>query len=282
MERADWLWPGGRRIAVVFNICLEAWSDGKAPGISPMGNPLPAGLLDSMAISWAEYGPKRGMGRLMEALGRYGARSTVLANAVIAERRPEVIRAAAEAGHEIASHSYAMDVIPLMLDEAQERANIRRCTDLLEQASGRRVTGWLSPRATSGMNSARLLAEAGYRWIGDTLDDDLPYLTRTAAGPIVTIPLVTDVNDMPFMKYGNPPALMLESFRENIEIALARPGDGPRLIDVTIHAHIFGRPRGAWYVERIAELAARTPEVWIGTRGEIAEGVLAREGAMGG
>jgi hypothetical protein len=43
MKNADWLWPNNKRIAVVFNVCLEQWSDGKAPGISPMGNPLPAG-----------------------------------------------------------------------------------------------------------------------------------------------------------------------------------------------------------------------------------------------
>ncbi len=53
VSNPDWLWPNGKRIAVVFNVCLEAWSDGKAPGISPMGNPLPAGVLDTMAISWA-------------------------------------------------------------------------------------------------------------------------------------------------------------------------------------------------------------------------------------
>ena len=56
MKNSQWLWPNGKRIAVVFNVCLEAWSDGKAPGISPMGNPLPAGVLDTMAISWAAYG----------------------------------------------------------------------------------------------------------------------------------------------------------------------------------------------------------------------------------
>ena len=55
VSNPDWLWPNGKRIAVVFNVCLEAWSDGKAPGISPMGNPLPAGVLDTMAISWAAY-----------------------------------------------------------------------------------------------------------------------------------------------------------------------------------------------------------------------------------
>ena len=54
-----WQWLGSKPVAVIFNVCLEAWSDGKAPGISPMGNPLPAGALDTMAISWASYGVKR-------------------------------------------------------------------------------------------------------------------------------------------------------------------------------------------------------------------------------
>ena len=56
MNNSNLLWPGQKRVAVIFNTCLEAWSDGKAPGISPMGNPLPAGVLDNMAISWAAYG----------------------------------------------------------------------------------------------------------------------------------------------------------------------------------------------------------------------------------
>ena len=46
MKNADWLWPNNKRIAVVFNVAFEAWSDGKAPGISPMGNPLPRGSGD--------------------------------------------------------------------------------------------------------------------------------------------------------------------------------------------------------------------------------------------
>src|ERR1700741_1334633 len=87
-ERADWLWPNGRRIAVVFNVCLEAWSDGKAPGISPMGNPLPAGVLDTMAISWAAYGVTTGIYRLLEAFGRHGAKTSVMVSAIIAERAP--------------------------------------------------------------------------------------------------------------------------------------------------------------------------------------------------
>ena len=73
MKNPTWVWPKKKRIAVVFNVCLEAWSDGKAPGISPMGNPLPAGVLDTMAISWAAYGVKRGIYRVLDGFARHKA-----------------------------------------------------------------------------------------------------------------------------------------------------------------------------------------------------------------
>jgi hypothetical protein len=276
-RQVKWVWPKGRRIAVVFNVCLEAWSDGKAPGISPMGNPLPAGALDTMAISWAAYGVKRGIHRLLDGLARHRAVASVMVNAVIAERAPQVVSAVAEAGHEVLSHSYAMDVIPALLSEEQERANIARCTALLEQASGRKIVGWLSPRGTSRADTPRLLAEAGYIWHGDVFDDDLPYVQTFGNREIVAIPLGTDVNDMPFMKYGNAPRMMLESFDENVVIA--RETGELAMIDVTCHAHIFGHPRGAYYYEKIVAAAAGNPDIWIGTRAEIARHVLAQKAA---
>ena len=271
----NWVWPEGKKIAVVFNVCLEAWSDGKAPGISPMGNPLPAGVLDTMAISWAGYGVRRGIYRLLDAFERHRTVASVMVNAVIAERAPEAVRAVAEAGHEVLSHSYAMDVIPALLSDQEERANIARCTALLEKASGGKVVGWLSPRGTSLAATARLLAEAGYIWYGDVFDDDLPYVQTFGDRKIVAIPLGTDVNDMPFMKYGNAPRTMLDSFTENV--AIARETGEVTIIDVTCHAHIFGHPRGAFTYGKIVEAAAGDPDVWIGTRAQIARHVLARE-----
>ena len=273
MKQQDWLWPGNKRIAVIFNVCLEAWSDGKAPGISPMGNPLPAGVLDTMAISWAAYGVKVGIYRLLDALARYGAKASVMINAIIAERAPDAVKAVADAGHEVLSHSYAMDVVPALLSDDEERRNIERCTTLLQKASGRPIRGWLSPRGTSRAQTPRLLAEAGYTWYGDVFDSDLPYVVPVGDRKIVAIPLGTDVNDMPFMKFGNAPQLMLESFQENLAIARERTM-GPAVIDVTSHAHIFGRPRGAYYYERIIERAASSADIWVGTRAEVADHVL--------
>ncbi len=219
MHSVDWTWPGGKRIAVLFNICLEAWSDGVAPGISPMGNPLPPGVLDTMAISWAAYGPKRGIYRLLNALAAHGARASVMTNAVLAERNPEAVKAVADAGHEVLSHSWAMDVIPALLSLDSQKQNIARCSALLSDVCGKAVLGWLSPRGTSGPEHPRLLAEAGYRWHGDVFDSDLPYVQSFSGRRIAAIPLATDVNDMPFMKYGNQPDLMRRSFAENLAVA---------------------------------------------------------------
>src|SRR6202158_1862566 len=129
-QQPNWLWPNGKRIAVVFNVCLEAWSDGKAPGISPMGNPLPAGVLDTMAISWAAYGVRVGIYRLLEAFARHGAKASVMINAIIAERAPDAVKAVADAGHEVLSHSYSMDVIPALLSREEQKKNIMRCPSL--------------------------------------------------------------------------------------------------------------------------------------------------------
>jgi peptidoglycan/xylan/chitin deacetylase (PgdA/CDA1 family) len=256
-NKPNWVWPNDKRIAVVFNVCLEAWSDGKAPGISPMGNPLPAGVLDTMAISWAAYGVEVGIHRLMDGFARHGAKASVMTNAVIAERAPDTVKAIAERGHEVLSHSYAMDVIPA----------------LLEKASGQKIVGWLSPRGTSKLSTPKLLADAGYRWYGDVFDTDLPYVANHGNNKIVAIPLSYDVNDMPSMKYGHPPRMMLEAFNEVIGIARARD-DELRIIDVTSHAHIFGHHRGAHFYERIIEQAMTSPDIWVGTRAEIADHVL--------
>jgi hypothetical protein len=74
----DFRWPGGRHVAVIYNVAYEAWSDGKSPGISPMGNPLPAGAFDTNALSWGNYGSVEGIERLLRILDRAKTRSSVM------------------------------------------------------------------------------------------------------------------------------------------------------------------------------------------------------------
>ena len=200
----DFRWPGGKRLAVIFNIAYEAWSDGQAPGIGPMGNVLKPGFFDTNAHSWASFGLVRGIHRLLAIADKHGVKTSIMVNGVICERDPATVKRIAEPGHEIVNHSWGMDVIPVYFDEAGERENIQRNHDLLERTAGVAPTGWISPRGTGSLNSSRLLAEAGYLHHGDVNDDDRPYVMDFGGKRIVGIPLTMDVNDLPTcIRYGH-------------------------------------------------------------------------------
>ena len=131
-------WPGGRHLAVVLNVAYEGWSDGKAPGIGPMGNPLPAGAFDTNALSWGSYGATRGIERLLRVLDRAKRSASVMVSGLFGERTPATVRAIVQAGHELVTHCYGQDVIPAQLAPEAVRADIERTTAALEAASGER------------------------------------------------------------------------------------------------------------------------------------------------
>jgi peptidoglycan/xylan/chitin deacetylase (PgdA/CDA1 family) len=236
-------WPGGKRVGVIFRVALEGWSDDRWPGVGPMGNPLQPGFVDLNAIQWAEYGPRRGIHRLLDILARHQIRATVLVCGVICERYPHVVRKIAEAGHEIVAHSYAMDVVPVYLSEEDERANIRRTVALIRDCCGVTPRGWISPRGTPSPNSARLLAEEGFEWHGDYLDDDLPYLISFGERSIVAAPGGMEVNDLPLsVRYGNIPRAMLDVFADTFACLRDRE-HGTEKIDVTVRPDpLHGQP----------------------------------------
>jgi peptidoglycan/xylan/chitin deacetylase (PgdA/CDA1 family) len=267
-------WPGGHRVAVVFNIAYEAWSDGQAPGIGPMGNVLKPGYFDTNADSWARFGEVRGIERLLEIVARRGVKASVMVNGVLAQRRPDMVRRIAETGHEIVNHSWGMDVIPVYLDEAAERENLRRNDDLLNQVAGCRPTGWISPRGTGSAITSSLLAEAGYLHHGDVNDDDRPYVMHFGTRRLVAIPLTMEVNDLPTcVRYGHPPRVLIDSFEDALQAFTGRE-TGPLMLDVTAHTHVLGRPAGAWVYDEIIQRAQARDDLWITTRAEMARFVL--------
>lgn len=271
---ADFRWPGGKRIAVFIRVGFEGWSDGVWPGIGPMGNPLRVGVPDLNAFGFAEYGHRRGIFRALDMLGRNGVRGTFMVSGVMAERHPHLVAAIDAAGHDVVAHSYAMDVIPAYLDEEAELANIRRTVALLESATGHRPRGWISPRSTPSSRTARLLAEEGFAWHGDSLNDDLPSVIRFADRSIVSFPGTMECNDLPlYLRHGNPPRAMLDVFTDWLDYVRASDREVARL-DPTIHAHVFGRPAGMAIFERIVAAAVEAPDIWVGTRGEAVEHLL--------
>jgi peptidoglycan/xylan/chitin deacetylase (PgdA/CDA1 family) len=268
-------WPGGQRVAVVFTIAYESWADGRVPALGPMGNPLPPGVPDLQARSWGRYGRREGIHRLARILGNHDVKATVMASGVLAEQAPETLRMLADAGHDLCAHSYSQDVLPGALTAEEERDEVERCVRLLTEASGQRPRGWMSPRGTPSERTGQLLVDAGLDWHGDCFDADLAYLEQHDGGSLVAIPFAMEVNDLPVcLKNGNPPRTLLDVYRDTVAWSTANE-PGLTQIDVTVHAHYFGRPAGAWVYDAIIAEAKANPEVWIGTRSEIADLVRA-------
>jgi peptidoglycan/xylan/chitin deacetylase (PgdA/CDA1 family) len=174
-------------------------------------------------------------------------------------------------GHELVAHCYAQDIIPAQLSPEQVKADIARTTAALEAAAGQRPRGWVSPRGTPSAESARLLAEAGYVWQGDVFDDDRPYLQSFDDGTgIIAIPLTMEVNDLPHaMRFGRSPGQFVELFDEALGHMLAGE-DEAVILDATCHAHVYGRPTGAWAFEEVARKVKARDDVFLTTRNEIA------------
>jgi peptidoglycan/xylan/chitin deacetylase (PgdA/CDA1 family) len=256
-------WPEGRPLAISVNIMLEGWTDDSAPGIGPMGNPLKAGVLDLQARSWAEYGPKIGAWRILDLLAAAEVRAVWYVSGIVAERYPALITAIADRGHRVAAHGWSQDIIPAYQSDEQEIGDLRRCTDVLSATAKQSPRGWLSPRCTPSSRTSRLLAEAGYGWHADTFDSDVPYILKTAAGPITAMPFTMEVNDMPlYVRYGNEPEAFTRVL-EKIVSNWASIGNHPGCLDITIHAHVFGRPYGLIEFRNAIALARQSPGVWL-------------------
>src|SRR5215469_7776150 len=99
-------WPGGKRIAVAVAVMYEAWSEGKAPQYSVQTTSLRPDTVNLSGITWAEYGGRTGVYRIIRPLDRHGIKGTFATSARAAELFPESIKAIVASGHDVAGHAY--------------------------------------------------------------------------------------------------------------------------------------------------------------------------------
>ena len=239
-------WPNSRKLAVSVSIMLEGYADDSAPGLGPMGNPLRAGVLDLQARSWAQYGPETGIWRLLDVLDRAHVSAVVYTSGLLAERYPEVVKAIVDAGHVVAAHGWTQDVIPAYQNENVESADIVRCVEVLTKTAGMRPRGWISPRCTPSERTAELLIQNGFDWHADYFSADLPRILPLSGGQRLTaIPFTMEINDLPHaIRYGNDPQSYVTVVRHLLD-GYVQSSDRPTCMDITVHAHVFGRPPGA-------------------------------------
>jgi Polysaccharide deacetylase len=262
-------WKG--TLGTSVSVMLEGWADDSAPGIGPMGNPLKPGVLDLQARSWAAYGPETGAWRLMDILEKFGLKAVFYTSGIVAQRYPALLQAIAAMGHSIAAHGWSQNVVPAYQTAAEEEHDLTRSMEAIQTSAGRRPSGFLSPRCTPSAATAGILAKRGFDWHADYFDTDLPRVISMPEGKLVAMPFTIEVNDMPlYVRYGNEP----EAFTRIFERFIAGVRHIPRptsCLDITVHAHVFGRPAGAVAFRETLEIARRHEDVvWLTDHAELA------------
>ncbi len=117
---------------------------------------------------WPQFESRvvRNTDRLLEMFARAGARATFFVLGWVAQREAALVRRIAEAGHELASHSYWHRLV-YDLTPAEFRQDLRQARDVIEQAAGVPVRGFRAPSFSVTRRSLwafDVLAEEGYAY----------------------------------------------------------------------------------------------------------------------
>jgi len=276
VNRPDYHWPDGKRLALYFGINYEVfdWKGGLAPELAPAKTQP-----DVMNHAWRDYGNRVGAWRLHDLFDRLDLRTTALLNAAVLQRCPGLAEACRDRGDEIAAHGRTNAEAQGDMGEAAERAAIRETTDALA-ALGTRPTGWLGPWISESERTPELLVEAGYRYTLDWAHDDQPTWLSTANGRLLSVPYSQEINDIPQIVGRHREA---EEFAAMLDAAvtqlLGECDRRPLVLGVALHPYLMGQahrvPPLARVLDRLRQ--ADDPRVWWTTAGAVAHHVLAND-----
>jgi len=268
-------WPSDARIAMSIVVAFEAFSF-----VSHYrARPGPPGEPDQASLSYAEYGPKRGVWRLLELLDGAGLKASFHASGQAAKRWPLTLAEVHRRGHEIVGHGWTNDNLSQAFSEEKEHKDIHDTIAAITAAIGEKPVGWSSPGSQGSPSKFRvLIEESDVRWIGDDASDDVPFIRKVEGKSIVMMPRNNfPANDLQlWLTPHNPPSVYFESFKDAFDVLYEEGTAGsPKWIEMAIHCHIGARPGLIKSIRRVIDYAKQHEKVWFARRRDIADHMLA-------
>jgi peptidoglycan/xylan/chitin deacetylase (PgdA/CDA1 family) len=269
-------WPDNAAVAFAVLVSAEYYEmqppeDAFIPPNVPGGfgrGPYP----DFRTYTARAYGNRVGIFRLFEALDRHGLTATVAIDALTAQHCPAVVTQTVQRGWEIAGHGQSVTrVISSNMGEVEERDYIKSSLDAIESACGTRPLGWHGPEYGESARTPTLLAELGVQYLLDWPNDEQPYAMTSPAGPITSIPVAIDCDDVFAQAHrrittGRWAACVIEALGR-----LAEDGRGSgRVLVLNLHPWLIGHPYRTTYLEDVLRYVAGRKDIWGTTTGAIA------------
>jgi peptidoglycan/xylan/chitin deacetylase (PgdA/CDA1 family) len=280
-RRAKWNWPNGSQLAVWVIPNLEFFAlntplaghpwekaqDHKAPSVRAWGQ--------------RDYGNRVGVFRMMDVLTKHRIRATAATNADICDLHPEIIEDAVKLGWELMGHNKTNSTRLTALEAEQERELIRYCTKRLTEAAGKRPVGWLGSGLAETWHTLDCLADEGYLYVSDWVNDDQPYRMKTAGKELVYLPYSYEVNDSNQINYRFGTG---EEFgriiRNTFDVLYAEGAASARVMAICLHPFMTGVPHRIGALDKALAYIKGHDRVWFATGGEIVRAYRASEASI--
>jgi peptidoglycan/xylan/chitin deacetylase (PgdA/CDA1 family) len=208
----------------------------------------------------------------MKALARHNIPATVAVNAAVAVRYPALIQQCNAQGWEIMANGLDMDHLHHGgLSKEDEQQWVTQTLSILRQASGQAVRGWLSPAKSESFNTLDILGDAGLDYVCDWINDDMPYLMKTASKPLVAMPHSADIDDFTILVNNHHTE---NDFRDQLidhfdVLYKESATEGGRIMPISLHPWVIGQPYRIKALEDALAHIMSHPGVWAATGSQI-------------
>ena len=270
--------PNGARVAVWVIPNIEHFLFDRP---STSLTPITTGLVpDVLNYSWRDYGPRVGFWRMLEVLSKHGVKATAALNSDVCKYYPELIQAGNEHGWEWMAHGKNNSTLITRLDEDQERAMIREVIETIEEGTGKRSRGWLSPALSETVNTPDILAEAGIEYTANWVNDEQPYTMKVKQGSLVSLPYAIELNDIPaFLDLKQSGEQFATMVRDTFDTLHEESAASARVMAISLHPFLIGHPHRSKPFERALQYIRDSGDVWFATGSEILDWYKSQDAA---
>jgi allantoinase len=248
----------GRRILVHLVVNVEHWVFENAMPRTIVTPPHGRETVpDVPNFSWADYGMRAGMPRILDLLD--GLPASTSFNAGVIDAYPQAADAMLKAGWEFIGHGMHQKATNHV--EGGEAGLIRACLDKVQAFSGTRPRGWLSPGLRETLETPDLLKAEGLDYVCDWVVDDVPSYMTTAHGKLVAMPYNLDVNDsIVYAIERHATGELLSRITHTLRTFEQECTDQIRVFAIGLHPHLIGVPHRIHELRQALDLLRRSDQ----------------------
>src|SRR5271155_3293438 len=266
-------WPDGARMVISMSMQMEAGAQPASGAESPMPAIDPR-YPDLPASKWYDYGYKEGLPRLLEMFERRKVKVTSHMVGEAVDLHPALAKEIVERGHEASGHGQTWTAQYSMTPD-EERASYQQSIDSIQRATGTRPVGFNAFWLRGTPHTLEILQSLGFIYHIDDVSRDEPFLVNVRDKPFAVVPYTLHMNDI--VDYETryfSTAMYADDLKMEFDALYAEAGTRRRMMSVSAHDRIAGRPSRAKVLEEFIAYAQSHPGVVFMRKDDIARFAL--------